>query len=150
MQQKGNLRTPKLTSSCLLPSNDLARKMKTHVEKYCEQTSLVGLHYAIDAPYKLERVFWAVCFAISLFLALWMVKDAVHQGVVKILKMTFELGAIVFSMGLYIYKWEKYRKYIFLVVQLGIQTIFFIVNLYFIELLGPIKSDHFNSYILNS
>ena len=33
--------------------------------------------------------------------------------------MTFELGASVFSMGLYIYKWEKYRKYIFLVVYLG-------------------------------
>ena len=55
--------------------------MKTHVEKYCEQTSLVGLHYAIDAPYKLERVFWAVGFAISLFLALWMVKDAVNGWV---------------------------------------------------------------------
>ena len=48
-----------------------------HIINYCEKTSLVGLQYCADAPYKLERILWAVFFFVGLFIALFMVKDAV-------------------------------------------------------------------------
>ena len=54
----------------------------------------------------------------------------------KILKMTFELGAIVLSMGLYKYKLEKYRKYIFFV--------WFSLGLSHLKILAtPLKSNIF-------